>query len=257
MLAEVAKRESTAQVSVQIDPWVGSTDPSAWFAHELMVEGLPSLRMFTRRPLPTFAQEDFPTLHVPGRKQLSMTIGTAAVSPASVEEVQLARRWTYRLFWRMYGARMERDRENFSYLFLPTGPWPDAEDWDERRRWMQERVMSGLADHGETPFLANAAVFGAAFSYPPNLAMVRGANRFDKPLRLLQWRSDPLTVEEEEKLREEYSAFPDLEITYPLMVVSSLPKRRNFLIPFIADGADYKDPARTDDVPFLCSPNMP
>ena len=254
MLAEVAKRESTAQVSVQIDPWVGSTDPSAWFAHELMVEGLPSLRMFTRRPLPTFAQEDFPTLHVPGRKQLSMTIGTAAVSPASVEEVQLARRWTYRLFWRMYGARMERDRENFSYLFLPTGPWPDAEDWDERRRWMQERVMSGLADHGETPFLANAAVFGAAFSYPPNLAMVRGANRFDKPLRLLQWRSDPLTAEEEEKLREEYSAFPDLEITYPLMVVSSLPKRRNFLIPFIADGADYKDPARTDDVPFLLLP---
>ncbi|PIL22783.1 Dicer [Ganoderma sinense ZZ0214-1] len=253
MLAEVAKRESTAQVSVQIDPWIGSTESSAWFVHELEVEGLPSLRMFTRCPLPIFAPEDFPTLYVPGRKELSITISAAAASPASAEEVRLARRWTYRLFWRMYGARMERNREDFSYLFLPTGPWPDAEDWDERRRWMQERVMSGLTDHGETPFLANAAAFGTAFSYPPDLAMVRGVNKYDKPLRLLQWRYDPLTTEEEEKLREEYSAFPDLEITYPLMVVQSLPKRRNFLIPFSVDGADYKDPAKPDS-PLLLLP---
>ncbi|KAI1794925.1 P-loop containing nucleoside triphosphate hydrolase protein [Ganoderma leucocontextum] len=255
MLAEVAKRESTAQVSVQIDPWLGSTERSTWFAHELIVEGLPSLRMFTRRPLPTFAQEDLPTLYVPGRKELSMTIGAAAVSPASVEEIQLARRWTYRLFWRMYGTRMERDRDDFSYLFLPTSPWWDARDWDERRRWMEERFMSGLAVvHGETPFLANAAAFGAAFSYPPNLAMVRGVSKYDKPLRLLQWRYDPLTIEEEEKLREEHSAFPDLEITYPLMVVRSLPKRRNFLIPFPPDGTDHRNPAQSDDAPFILLP---
>lgn len=254
MLAEVAKRESTAQVSVQIDPWVGVADTSTWFAHELVVEGLPSLRMFTRRPLPTFAKEDFPTLYVPGRKELSMTLRAVAISATSAEDIQLARRWTYRLFWRMYGARMERGSEDFSYLFLPMGPWPDAQEWNERRRWMGERFMSGLADHGETPFLANAAVFGAAFSYPRNLAMVKGTSKYDKPLRLLQWRSDPLTAEEEEKLREEYSAFLDLEITYPLMVVRRLPKRRNFLVPFSPDGTDQRDPAHFDDAPSILLP---
>ncbi len=84
--------------------------------------------------------------------------------------------------------------------------------------------------------------------------MVRGANKYDKPLRLLQWRSDPLTAEEEEKLREDYGAFPDLVITYPLMVVRSLPKRRNFLIPFPSDGTGHRDPTQSDDAPFLLLP---
>ncbi|TBU27162.1 P-loop containing nucleoside triphosphate hydrolase protein [Dichomitus squalens] len=254
MLAEVAKRESTAQVSIQIDPWATSEGMSSWFAHELVVEGLPSLRMFTRRPLPTFVQKDFPTLYVPGRKELSMTIGDAAGSPASDEEVQLARRWTYRLFWRLYGPRMERGREDFAYLFLPIGSWPDAEEWDERRRWMDDRFMGGLALQGETPFAANAAAFGARFSYPTNLPLVRGVSKFDKPLRLLRWRYDPLTTEEEEKFREQYNAYPDLEITYPLLVVRSLPKRRNFLIPFPEEVPDHEVLNQSDDAPSLLHP---
>jgi hypothetical protein len=40
-----------------------------------------------------------------------------------------------------------------------------------------------------------------------------------------------LSHEEEEELRAYYARFPDLEITYPLLVVKPFPPRTNFLLP--------------------------
>ena len=131
MLADVAKRAGTASVTVQVDPWAVVLDESSWFSHELVVEGLPTLRLLTRHPLPSFDPDDFPTLHVPGRRELSMFIRPGSTTPPTAEEVQKARQWTYALFFRLYGSRMERNKFDFSYLFLPQGAWPDAELWEE------------------------------------------------------------------------------------------------------------------------------
>lgn len=256
MLREVAKRAGTAQVSVQMDPWAVSRDEVSWFAHELVVEGLPALRLLTRSPLPVFASGDFPTLYAPGRRELAMALRAPAGTPVSEDEVRRAREWTYALFARIYGARMERDKHDFSYLFLPAGVWPNADSWNERRAWQRDRVAHGATLKGETALVANAAILGQRFSYPVDLALVRGVGRFDKPLRLQKWRFEPLTPEEEEKFREQYKANPELQITYPLMVVKELPKRRNFLIPFNDTDAstDRRPDALKENLPFLLHP---
>ncbi|KAI0324399.1 P-loop containing nucleoside triphosphate hydrolase protein [Cubamyces sp. BRFM 1775] len=255
MLAEVAKRASTARVSIQIDPFALSPgDVVAWFSHELTVEGLPTLRMFTRRPLPTFAQGDFPKLYVPKRGEVTMSISPTQLIPVTEEEESRARRYTYRLFSMLYGSRMERDNMDFPYLFLPTTDWPDETVWEERRQWQEERYSRGVTVQGEGRHISNAAILGEHFSYPCDLAIVRGANKFDKPLRLTSWRYDPLSAEEEERFREQYDMVPDMEITYPLMVVASLPKRRNFLIPFMDEKTDRRQSATQEDSPFLLHP---
>ncbi|RPD62688.1 P-loop containing nucleoside triphosphate hydrolase protein [Lentinus tigrinus ALCF2SS1-7] len=254
MLAEVAKRAATAQVTVQMDPWAVAEDEPAWYAHELTVDGLPPLQMFTPNLLPAFAPEDFPTLWIPGRGEVSMTIRAAEPRFASADQIQRARRWSYGLFYRLYGSRMERDNDDFAYLFLPVGEWPEATEWDTRRRWQEGRVLRGEAQQGETPFMANAAAVGAKFSYPRELAMVRGISKFDKPLRLVQWRYEPLTAEEEEEFRAEYEAYPDLQITYPLVVVKPFPKRRNFLIPFTESSDKQKHVPPPDDGHIILHP---
>ncbi|RDX50374.1 P-loop containing nucleoside triphosphate hydrolase protein [Lentinus brumalis] len=253
MLAEVAKRASTAQVTVQVDPWAVVRDEPVWFVHELAVSGLPTVNLFTRNPLPAFAQEDFPSLYIPGSGEVSMTIHAAQPKPASSDQVQRARRWSYALFSRLHGSRMERDNDDFSYLFLPAGEWPEDTDWEARRRWQGGRVSRGEVQQGETPFMANAAVFGEVFSYPRGISMVRGISKFDKPLRLVDWRYDPLTAEEEEEFRAAYEAYPDMPITYPLMVVKPFPRRRNFLIPFTEDDKS-KLISPADNSQFLLHP---
>ncbi|EIW59400.1 P-loop containing nucleoside triphosphate hydrolase protein [Trametes versicolor FP-101664 SS1] len=254
MLAEVAKRAGTARVAIQMDPWSVYEDVSEWFAHEVTVEGLPGLRMLTRRPLPAFNQEDFPTLYIPKLGEATVFISSAKAAPVHEEEIQRARQYTYRLFNMLYGSRMDRDMMDFAYLFLPATSWPDEGTWEERRRWQTERYSKGLTAQGESPFVANAAAFGERFSYPKDLAIVRGMNKFDKHLQLLRWRNEPLSAEEEESFREQYAMYPDLQISYPLMVVQSLPRRRNFLIPLTLENADRRIQPPPDDSLFLLHP---
>ncbi|KAI0357487.1 P-loop containing nucleoside triphosphate hydrolase protein [Trametes cingulata] len=254
MLAEVAKRASTARVSIQMDPWAVSEDATTWFAHEIVIQGFPALRMLTRRPLPSFAQEDFPKLYIPKLGEAAVTLSSAQPAPVGDDEVRRAMEYTYRLFFMLYGSRMDRERLDFAYLFLPAAQWPDKQTWEERRRWQEERHSRGLTAASEGPFMANAAAFGERFSYPKDLAMVRGVNKFDKPLQLLGWRHDLLSAEEEETFRAQYEKYPDMQITYPLMVVRSLPKRRNFLIPFTIESTDLRKDVPSEDSPFLLHP---
>ena len=256
MLAEVAKREGTARVSTQMDPWRPREHSDAWFAHELAVEGLPTLLLLTRQPLPAFEPADFPALYVPGRRQLSMSISPLSTTPVSGDDLRRAQQWTYRLFIRIYGSRMDREKDDFSYLFLPASGHVD--EWEERREWMQDRVERGEALYGETSFMANAEIFGKTFGYPSNLALVRGMSKYDKPLRLLRWRhgDDPLSAEEEFAFYEQHKAFPDVELTYPLMVVRTLPRRRNFLIPFSAESTDRRAAPPADEIAFCLHPRF-
>ncbi|KAI0771225.1 P-loop containing nucleoside triphosphate hydrolase protein [Trametes elegans] len=254
MLAEVAKRASTASVSIQIDPWAVSEDTSRWFAHELIVQGHPPLRMLTRRPLPNFHQDDVPRLYIPKLGEATLSLAPVGSATVSDEEVQRARQFTHRLFFMLYGSRMNRNEMDFAYLFLPAGGWNEEATWEERRKWQEGRHLQGLTAQAEGPFVANAAVFGEQFSYPGDLAMVRGISKYDKPLRLLGWRHNPLSAEEEAKFREEYGMYLDLEVTYPLMLVRSLPKRRNFLIPFALENTDRRQVTPPDDLPFLLHP---
>ncbi|KAI0373696.1 P-loop containing nucleoside triphosphate hydrolase protein [Pilatotrama ljubarskyi] len=254
MLAEVAKRASTARVTIQVDPWAVSEDATTWFAHDVIIRGLPTLRMLTRRPLPSFAQCDFPKLYIPKLGEASVKISSAKSAPVCDDEIRRAREYTYRLFFMLYGSRMEREKLDFAYLFLPAAQWPDEQTWEERRRWQQERHSKGLTGASEGPFVANAAALGKRFSYPTDLAIVRGFSKFDKPLRLLSWRDEPLSAEEEENFRVQYEMYPDIQISYPLMVVGSLPKRRNFLIPFTLESTDGRQVVPAEDSPFLLHP---
>ncbi|KAH9933177.1 P-loop containing nucleoside triphosphate hydrolase protein [Epithele typhae] len=251
MLAEVAKREGLTRVSTQLDPW-RTKDSTSWFAHRLAVKSLPELQIFTREPLPTFIQEHLPTLYIPGRRELSMSVVAVSSEPVADEDVKRARQWTQRLFSRIYGSRMERDKDDFSYLFLPAPSWRE-DDWDERRSWQEARIAHGETAFNETRATANAAVFGATFGHPDGLGLVRGMKKFDKPLRLLRWQHEPLSMEEEERLREEYTD-SDFIVRYPLMVVRTLPKRRNFLIPFPPESVDKRIDRPADEVPFLLDP---
>ncbi|KAI0632375.1 P-loop containing nucleoside triphosphate hydrolase protein [Trametes polyzona] len=254
MLAEVAKRASTERVTIQMDPWAVQDDTSAWFAHQLTVRGLPSLRLLTRRPLPPFSQEDFPTLYNPEVGEITMEISAGDLSSVSEDEVNRAREYTYQLFFTIYGSRMKRNDMDFMYLFLPHSSWPDQGAWDERRRWQANRFRQGSTLTSENMYVANAAAFGERFSYPKDVALVRGVSKYDKPLQFQSWRYEPLSAEEEERFREQYDAIPDFEISYPLMVVRSLPRRRNFLIPFLPEDTGRKDTAPAEETSSLLHP---
>ncbi|KAI0647805.1 P-loop containing nucleoside triphosphate hydrolase protein [Trametes meyenii] len=254
MLAEVAKRASTARVSIQMDPWAVSEDASTWFVHDLTVQGFPTLRMLARRALPEFAQDDFPMLYIPKHGEAALSVSPAKPAPASDDDVRRAREYTHRLFFMIYGSRMDRENMDFAYLFLPDSDWPGEAIWEERRRWQAELLSKGQAGQYEGPHAANAAMLGERFSYPNDIAIIRGIGKTDKPLRHLGWRYDPLSTEEEEKFRDQYDAYPDLEISYPLMMVRSLPRRRNFLIPFTIEKTDRRWSLPLDDLPFLLHP---
>ncbi|KAI0667772.1 P-loop containing nucleoside triphosphate hydrolase protein [Trametes maxima] len=254
MLAEVAKRASTARVSIQMDPWAISEDASTWFVHDLVVQGFPTLRMLARRTLPQFAREDFPVLYIPKHGEAMFTISPAKPAPASDDDVRRAREYTHRLFYMIYGSRMDRDKLDFSYLFLPDSDWPGEAVWEERRQWQADRRAMGQTSQSEGPYAASAAALGEQFSYPKDLAIIRGIGKADKPLRHLGWRYEALSPEEEEKFRAQYDAYPDLEISYPLIVVRSLPRRRNFLIPFTVEKTDRRWFLPPDDMPFLLHP---
>ncbi|RDB26530.1 Dicer-like protein 2 [Hypsizygus marmoreus] len=242
MLRDVEKRASTANVTVQMDPWAPvNDDENTWWSYELRVDGLPPLQMFSRSQPISLADDLGPLLYRTGRDPVRTHIRPQGNVYVSGERLTKAREYTRMLFWCLNGSRMAWDRLDFPYLFLPSGS--QNKEWESRRAWLfQKNQTMGLSHADE--YFANAETFGSKYSHPTDLSVVRNGFQFSKGFRFVTWRYEPLTEEEEEAFRIYYIRFPDLEITYPLLVVQPLPPRTNFLIP---------TPSRTDHLPEVKS----
>ncbi|KAJ6576524.1 hypothetical protein DFH09DRAFT_980612 [Mycena vulgaris] len=245
LLQEVEKRAGTARVSVQMDPWAPTDTSSIWYTSELVITGLPPLLLFTRSKPTQWSGKDAPILHRPGCQD-SVTLRSFPLE-VSAETIARAREYTRRLFWCINGSRMSWDDLDFSYLFLPPNGADDAA-WAARRLWHIQQ-NAGATD----PFFTNARSFGAEFSYPNDLAIIRNGAQFSKAFKFVRWRFEALSIEEEAEMRTLYARFPDLEISYPLLVVENLPPRTNFLIPIPEKAASPALPKTIHLLPRLSS----
>jgi endoribonuclease Dicer len=229
LLQDVERRAGTANVTIQMDPWAPEDEGAdCWRAYELEVDTLPPLQLFTRSKHIFLPGNKGPLLYRSGRAPLQCYITpTVTISLADPRIVQ-AREYTRRLFWSLNGSRMTWDNLDFSYLLLPVDLVKDLQ-WVARRAWLsQVNTSLGLSPADE--YFANAENFGVKFSHPNDVTIVRNGFQFAKGFRFVRWRHETLSPEEEVELREYYSRFTDLKITYPLLVVEPLPPRTNFLI---------------------------
>ncbi|KAJ6494868.1 hypothetical protein C8R47DRAFT_1043561 [Mycena vitilis] len=251
LLEQVERRAGTAKVSMQMDPWAPTDTPSTWYTSELAITGLPPLLLLTRSNPTEWSGKDGPILHRTGC-QHSVTVRSFPLE-VSDDRVATARDYTRRLFWCINGSRMTWNEMDFSYLFLPSDDFGDP-IWHARRFWHAEQNPTA------EPFFMNALAFGQQFSYPNDLAIVRNGPQFSKAFKFVRWRFESLSPEEETEIRTLYSRFPDLEITYPLLVVQNLPPRTNFLIPVPEKASPPAPPKQLHLIPrfsyvTLCSEN--
>ncbi|KAH9948839.1 P-loop containing nucleoside triphosphate hydrolase protein [Amylocystis lapponica] len=235
LLEEIEKRASTANVSVQMDPWAATEKDEPWWSNQLVIEGLPAMRMLTRNPLPAFSDEDFPLLYVPGSAPRKARVRHLGAVETDGDYIGRARRYTLHMFASLYGARMNLTDIDFAYLFFPEVEGVDEPRWNERREWMRTRVSRTLTTQLENKERANAQALGEKYSFPTDLALVRPVDAFGKPCRFVRWYNHPVTSEEEEELMERYDGFPEFRITYPLLEVKPFPQRANFLQPLTSE----------------------
>ncbi|EMD40161.1 hypothetical protein CERSUDRAFT_112373 [Gelatoporia subvermispora B] len=240
LLEEVEKRASTANVTLQVDPWAAEEDLSTWWISELSVDGLPMLHFLTRSPLSPLSDVDPPPLYLPGPQLVRYHIRPLGVAPSDDSYLSKAREFTFHMLSALYGQRMNPDDTDFSYMFLPAAGRPYDDIWEQRRRWMKERIARDTTVRFENSGRANAELLAKQFSYPEDIALIRPNGSFGKAARFLKWQYDPMSVEEEEIFRDRYDGFPEMQITYPLLVVRPFPRRANFTIPYAA-GEGFRD----------------
>lgn len=230
LLADIEKRASTENVSLQLDPWAATSHETAWWKSELAIDGLPTLTMLTQNALPAFTDEQMPTIYVPGRGATRVLV--RPVGRAEHDEAYLgrARAYTQRLFSIMYSSRLRPDDNSFAYLFLPVEDGPNEHVWEDRRRWHEDRIERGVTDAMETRTRANADALCAHYGPVADLALIRPHQKYKRPLDFVAWVYDPLSPEDEKEVRERYARLPGATITYPLLQVKEFPYRTNFLI---------------------------
>ncbi|KZT67223.1 P-loop containing nucleoside triphosphate hydrolase protein [Daedalea quercina L-15889] len=237
LLADIEKRAGTEKVSIQMDPWTTNEDEGAWWKAEVIIDGLPALTMLTQKPLPTFSEREMPTIYIPGRAATHVEVRPMGKMNEDEAYLERARAYTHRMFLTLYFARMKPEARDYAYLFLPVVDGPDEHLWEERRRWMQGRIERGTSVRLETKTRANGGVLHGQYGLPTDLALVRPNEKFGKALQFVRWFNGPLSVEDEEEIRERYEGLPDATITYPVLQVKVFPQRANFLAPLATETA--------------------
>lgn len=253
MLQDVEKRASTANVSIQINPWTpAEDDTNGWYAYRLTISDLPPLFFFNLSQQISLPDDEGPLLYRTGQEPLGTTLKYLGRIGFSDSRIQKAREYTRMLFWSLNGSRMTWDKLDFLYLVLPI----DVDTkWEGRRSWLSQINHSRGASHLDE-FFANAELFGKQFSYPTDLTIVRNGFQFAKGFRFVNWRYEHLSPEEEVEFRKYYERFQDLEITYPLLVVCPLPPRTNFLIPTAPKTESFREIKLTFLLPSLSAVTM-
>jgi endoribonuclease Dicer len=231
LLKEVEKREGTALVSSQMDPWHvsgGSDADRRWWSITLEVDGLPPLRMLTQAALPPLKTDELPVIHTREYPPFKVcVVGDKSPIIAGDDDGILARakEYTRRLFWPMYSSRMKWDQTDFIHLFIPVDDSPTV--WDERRALASD---PGGSHALFSPFSSFMRHDGQVNDIP--IVIKTGfAGKFFKRMR-----NTPITIEEKADLVRRYVRRRDdddvagLEITYPLIEARPIVKR-NFLTP--------------------------
>lgn len=238
MLKDIDKRNGTASVTSQMNPWLPLSGEENWWSTEITVEGLPSLTLLTRIKIPALGANELPILYHPRKDRMRVKLGPGKVVQLSQEDLTAAQQSTRRLFWGLYGSRMQWPRLDFAYLIIINVD-PDVDTWSARRSWamkFEERVES------ERFCTTNAETFVSENGYPTDLTWVRDGRPFGKLCRFVGWHHERLTEEEEAEIcaRSMYSRFEDVRVTYPLLIVEPLPQRSNFLLPLPVSNATPK-----------------
>nr|GAT60709.1 predicted protein [Mycena chlorophos] len=230
LLKEVERREGTALVSLQMNPWAGD---GPWYASELSISGVLPLYMFTRSKPVSLTGSQAPILHE--REGARSVTWQPLQTCVDEETVTKARDYTRRLFWTMNGSRMRWDDLDFSYLFLPVEDHDPV--WDARRSWYAASEASAWS-----PLLCMASAFVEQFAHADDLVIVRNGPQFGKAFKFLEWRTQQLSQDEEAEVRARYSYSAYFKITYPILVGQPLPPRTNFLVPLPAAAKPAKAP---------------
>jgi endoribonuclease Dicer len=239
LLKEVEKREGTALVSSQMDPWHisgGSEADTRWWSTTLEVDGLTPLRMLTQAALPPLRTDELPVIHT--REYLPFkvrVVGDQSPITAGDDDGILARakEFTRRLFWPMYNSRMEWDQTDFLHLFIPVDESPTV--WDERRALASD---PGSFPSGSQALFSPFSSFMRHYGQVDDIHIVSGTGFTRKSFKFIRMRNTPISIEEKADLVRRYVRRRDdddddaaeLEITYPL--IEALPiVKRNFLTP--------------------------
>lgn len=246
LLDDIEKRAGLTNSTVQYDPWLASQDADTWWYNEIAIQGLPRLFMFTRRQLDSLSDDELPVLHVPGQGDLKVDIRSLAEEVEDASVISAAKEYTRRMFASLHEKRMDMEKLDFAYLFLPMDGIQDGAEWQARREWMQDRLANAPVTRAESALRANADALGKKFAYPLNIAAVRSNDKYDKILRFVGWHDGPLSPEEEEEFLERYEGE---DITYPLLIAQEFPRRVNFLHPL-----DSAEAGQGDVYPFVLHP---
>ena len=226
--AGIEKRKGLAAAAVQMGTWSSESDELRWWAFKLSIDRLEDMVLMVRRELPRLSGEELPILYIPGRGEVTVGVehlGRAEDLGFSLED---ARNFTRRLLWRVPGSRstLKWNETDFEYLLHPLGQIEDPV-WDERWRWACNDTDGPPDDRSLV-----LDVFGNEFNYPTDITYVQ-VSRKRGDHRFIQWRDEPLSEKEEERIRYEYAKrkIPDVEVTYPLLEVRPV-GRKDFTIPF-------------------------
>ncbi|KAF8654247.1 hypothetical protein AX16_003768 [Volvariella volvacea WC 439] len=228
LMKVVERREGTAQVTVQIDPWSSEREFDIWWCSELTVDGLPPLQLYTRSELYAWQLGTGPFLYRSNGDPIQFHLQPRGRIDDAEDVIPRAQVYTRRLFWSLYGTRMDWNKTNFSYLFLPSG---EDSVWEARREWTAAYNVKGARSEHQMLY-AIAKYFGEAHAYPTDLALVRSGAKLCKAFRFVSWRYEKLLQDEEDDVRRFYEGIKEeLEISYPVIVAERLPTRANLLIP--------------------------
>ncbi|KAI9509470.1 P-loop containing nucleoside triphosphate hydrolase protein [Russula earlei] len=243
LLKEVERREGTALVSWQMDPWRVSSGSDGvadkrWWSTILEVEGLPPLRMLTQVAIPSFQNDGFPIIHtrecIPFRVRIRCE-QTLIVTGDNDGILARAKEFTRRLFWPMYSSRMKWDQTDFLHLFIPVDESPTV--WDERRALGSDPCSSTPGEH--TLFVPFSR-FESRYGHVDNIFLVSGTGLAGKFYQFIRTRNTPVSEEEKADIVRRYVRRGDddgaakLKITYPLIEARPF-VNRNFLKPLPHD----------------------
>ena len=235
LLKDVEKRDGTARVSCQMDPWHvsgGCDADTRWWSTILEVDGLPPLRMLTQAVIPPLKPDEFPVIHA--RECPPFKVRVLDQTPIGSDNdgiLARAKEFTRRLFWPMYGSRMKWDKMDFLHLFLPVDASPTV--WDERRALTSDPSPS---TSDAQALLMPFSSFVRRYDQTDDIFMVIETGFTGGYFRFTRMRNTPITIEEKADLVRRYlprrddEGTAELEITFPLIEARPIIKR-NFLIP--------------------------
>jgi endoribonuclease Dicer len=226
MLKDVMKRDGTAEVALQMDPWAPSDQEAArWHCSQLLIDGLPTLYMLTQVHLS--GANSF-TLYPRDRAPLAGRLQPMDGTSLGAEALVAAKDWTRMMFWSAHAPHMSWEDTDFKYLLLPVEPTENTDVWKTRRAWWKRTAEERGKFRQTSALMAPADLFGEAFGWPTDIDFL--VDKKDMPThRFFSWTTEPVSADIQEEL-EQKATERGVAVQYPLLCTHPLPRRANFLL---------------------------